>query len=206
MLLSGDMSWSQIALCWGAIIVIATIYVVIKGMIGKKKAETGEDRQTVWGILQKTVPDVENYTRAYASWEWSTRQGRRTTTSYWYYGIAFNDERLYVVPLSCEGGDISYTEGFVIEKDSLGIVNTIKGTNWVELYDKNRAEIISLMVEGENLNYDKFQPVNIIQEEEAKTFAEWKDKWMDEVNDANGVTVTGMKKRPLENGQVLTRE
>lgn len=174
------------------------IYVTIKEKKNRGKASTGEDKNTVWGILQKVVPDVENYTRAYASWEWQTYQGRTTKTTYWYYGIAFNDEQIYIVPLSCAGGDISYSDYGCIKKEDLGIVNSKKGLNWVELYDKNQKEICSLMIAGENLNEDKYHPVNIIQEEEAKAFIAWKDKWMDDVNGANGLDITGKMKKPVK--------
>lgn len=70
---------------------------------------------------------------------------------------------------------------------------------WAELYDKNFNEIISLSVFGENLKDDKYHPLNIIQEEEAKKFVAWKDNWMASVNAANGVEVTGKMKKPVKN-------
>ena len=47
------------------LIVIITIYVVIKDKINRKKAMSGGDRETVWNILQRAVPNVDQYTRAY---------------------------------------------------------------------------------------------------------------------------------------------
>lgn len=181
------------------IYVVVYIFVVIRDKINRKKAETGEDRQQVWGILEKSVPEIAKYTRAYACWEWSTYEYKKTITKYWHYGIAFNDERICIVPLSCEGGDISYSGGFRIEKSDVGIVNSKKGKNWVELYDRNQVEMISLMIFPENLNDDRFHPVNIIQKEEEAAFIQWKDRWMDEVNGANGVEVTGKMKKPVKN-------
>lgn len=189
----------QIILMVVALIVVIYIFVTIQEKRNRKKALEGDDRVRVWEILEKNVPDVQNYTRAYARWEWSTYAGRRTTTSYWYYGIAFNSDCIYVVPLSAEGGDISYSNGGVIYKDQLGVVNSKKGANWVELYDKDRKEIVSLMVFAENLKDDKYHPVNIIQTDEEKKFLDWKEKWMEEVNTANGVEATGKMKKPVKN-------
>lgn len=189
----------QIILMVVALIVVIYIFVTIQEKRNRKKALEGDDRVRVWEILEKSVPDVQNYTRAYACWEWSTYAGRRTTTSYWYYGIAFNSDCIYVVPLSTEGGDISYSNGGVIYKDQLGAVNSKKGANWVELYDKERKEIVSLMVFAENLKDDKYHPVNIIQTDEEKKFLDWKEKWMEEVNTANGVEATGKMKKPVKN-------
>lgn len=180
------------------LVVIATVYVLIRDKINKKKASTGEDRETLQRILQKAVPDAQNYTKAYACWEWSTYQGKTKKTTYWYYGVAFNSERIFIVPLSCEGGDMSYSETYCIQKTDLGMVNSKKDAAWAEFYDKNGNEMISLTVFGENLRDDKYHPVNIIQEEEAKKFVAWKDSWMESVNAANGVEVTGKMKKPVK--------
>ena len=52
------------------------------------------------------------------------------------------------------------------------------------------------MVMPENLNDDKFHPLNILQKEEAEAFVAWKDKWMEEINAVKGITVTGRQKDP----------
>lgn len=179
-------------------VVIATVYVLIRDKINKKKASTGEDRAALWNILQKAVPDAQNYTKAYACWEWTTYQGKTRKTTYWYYGVAFNSEQIFIVPLSCAGGDISYSEAFCIRKADLGMMNSKPDAAWAELYDKNFNEIISLSVFGENLKDDKYHPLNIMQEEEAKKFVAWKDNWMASVNAANGVEVTGKMKKPVK--------
>lgn len=179
-------------------VVIATVFVLIRDKINKKKASTGEDREALWNILQKAVPDAQNYTKAYACWEWTVYQGKTRKTTYWYYGIAFNSEQIFIVPISCADGDISYSEAFCIRKSDLGMVNSKSDAAWAELYDKNFNEIISLSVFGENLKDDKYHPLNIIQEEEAKKFVAWKDNWMASVNAANGVEVTGKMKKPVK--------
>lgn len=179
-------------------IVIVTVYVLIRDKINKKKAGTGEDREAVRNILQKAVPDVQNFTKAYACWEWSVYQGKRRTTTYWYYGIAFNSESIYIVPLSCEAGDISYSKAYRITKADIGMINSKKDAVWAEFYDKSGKEIVSISVMGENLRDDKYHPVNIIQDEEARKFVAWKDSWMDAVNAANGVEVTGKMKKPVK--------
>ncbi len=188
----------QIAAMVVGLIVVIFIYVMIRDKINRNKAKGGEDKEHVWNILQKCVPGVENYTRAYGTWEWETYQGKKTTTTYWYYALAFNAERLYIVPLSCEGGDLSYTNAYCLEKKDVAIVNSKKGAIWVELYDRSQKELLSVMVAEENLNDDKYHPVNIIQPDEAKAFLAWKDKWMDEINAANHVEVTGKMKKPVK--------
>lgn len=198
MLLSGEVTTKQAVIGTVLLIVIIFIYVVIREKLNRKKAQTGEDKEALWNILERAVPDIGSYTRAYGCWEWSTYQGKRKTTEYWYYGLAFNGQRLWVVPLSCEGGDMSYSKGFCIEKADVGVVNSKKGGVWVEFYDRSCNEMLSLTVFEENLNDDRFHPVNIIQEEEAKEFLRWKDQWMEEINRANGVVASEKMKRPLK--------
>ena len=78
------------------------------------------------------------------------------------------------------------------------MINSKQGANWIELYDKNGKEIVSLSVFAENLKDDKYHPFNLLQKEEADKFVAWKDKWMEAVNAANGVEVTGKMKKPLK--------
>lgn len=152
------------------VIVLIVIFVTIRDKINRKKAGTGEDKQKVMDILQSKVPELEKYTKAYATWEWQTYHGKQTTTTYWYYAIAFNNECIHIVPLSNESGEFGYSNGYCIRKEDVGIVNTKKGANWVELYDKSQNEMISLTVSGEYLKDDKYHPVNIIQPDAEKSF------------------------------------
>ena len=186
-----------IAMVVGLLVVIF-IFVTIKDKINRKKAETSGDKEAVLNIMKKVVPDLENYVGAYGRWEWTTYQGRSQRTSYWYYGVAFNNERIYVVPLSCEAGDFSYSGSFCIEKKDVAIVNSKKGAAWVELYDMHQKELLSLMVLAENLKDDKYHPVNILQPDAEKAFIEWKDRWMDEINPINNVEGTGKMKQPVK--------
>lgn len=198
LLAENGLTTPQIIICFVVVVAIAFIIVLIKDKINKKKASTGEDRERVWGILKKGLPEAEDTTMAYACWEWTTYQGRTRTTSYWYYGVAFNEDNLYIAPLSCKSGNVESSAFYVIKKEDLGMMNSKQGANWVELYDKNGKEIISLSVLAENLKDDKYHPFNLLQKEESEKFVAWKDKWMEAVNAANGVEVTGKMKKPVK--------
>lgn len=189
-------TWTYILM--GVAVVAVAVYVVMKEKANDKKALSGEDKKALTRVMNKITPPEESCTVAYATWEWTTFQGKSKTTQYWYYGIAFNSERIYIAPLSYDGGDISYKNPFILEKEDIGMVNSRPGEIWVELYDKNQQEIISLMTVPENLNDDRFHPVNILQEEEHKAFIAWKDAWMEEINAANDVIVTGKVKKPIK--------
>lgn len=181
-----------------AVLVVVVIIVLIKQKMDEKKGVNSEEKQAVDALVKRLVPPGEIVTPAYACWEWKTYQGRTTTTQYWYYAIGFNNSALYVVPLSFAGGDMSHSDVYCIHKDELGLINADKKSSWMELYNKQNECILSLMVVESNTKDDKYHPVNIQQPDEAKAFMEWRDRWMDEVNTANGVTVSGKIGKPAK--------
>ncbi len=197
-LLTGEIKTWQVIVCVVAVFAVATVYVLIHDHKNTKLANTGEDKNRLKEILRGVVPDLENYTSAYASWQITKYYGKRSETTYWYYGIAFNDDRIHVVQLENTTGQIRGANSFVVEKSRLGMVNSKPGLNWMSLYDEDGDEIVTLMVVKENLKDDSFHPVNIIQGEEAEAFQALVTKWLEDVNTAKGVTVTGKYGAPLK--------
>lgn len=182
------------------VVAAAFIYVIIHDKFNRKKAMNGEDRENFISMMKRATQNAPGYSYAYARWEWTTWQGNRSTTKYWYYGIAFNRDDLLVAPLSIEDGDFGYKDIFRVDKSTVYCVNGfLKGTSpWVELYDKDMKEIISIMVEEENLKDDKYHPVNLLQPDESKAFVEWVQNWMDDINVPHGLEVTGKQKKPIK--------
>ncbi len=197
-LLTGEIETWQVIVCVVAVFAVATVYVLIHDHKNTKLANTGEDKNRLKEILRGVVPDLENYTSAYASWQITKYYGKRSETTYWYYGIAFNDDRIHVVQLENTTGQIRGANSFVVEKSRLGMVNSKPGLNWMSLYDEDGDEIVTLMVVKENLKDDSFHTVNIIQGEEAEAFQALVTKWLEDVNTAKGVTVTGKYGVPLK--------
>lgn len=196
-LLNTEFGAREIAIGVGLIVIIA-IYVLVKQHFDEKKGMDSEEKKAIEALIRKIVPAGEPVTAAYATWQWTTWQGKRTTTTYWYYAIGFSDSAIYVAPLSFAGGDMSYGDSYCIRKEELGLVNADKSGTWVELYDKSRKVIVSLMVTDSNTRDDQYHPVNIQQPEETKAFREWCAKWLQEVNGANGVSVTGKIGKPIK--------
>lgn len=198
LLLAGDVELWKVIVGGVVFFGVIVVYVLIHDHFNTKKANTGEDMNRLKDILRGVVPDLENYTPAYATWEVTRYYGKRSETSYWYYGIAFNDDRIHVVQLENTTGEIRGANSFVVEKSRLGMVNSKPGMNWMSLYDEDGEEIVTLMVLKENLKDDSFHPVNIIQNQEAEAFWNLVTKWVEEVNTARGVTVTGKYGAPLK--------
>ncbi len=183
-----------------ALVVLFVIF-YIKATIDEKKGENSEEKQKVKDIIKKVVPDPEAYTAAYAIWEKIDIGGGgrtiTTTTHYWYYAVGFKTGSLYVVPLSFDGGDMSYGEAMSFTKENVGMVNAKEGDSWMTLYDLEKNEMVNIIVGPSNTKDDKYHPVNIQQKEEYQSFCEFVKDFMKEVNDYHQVTVTGKVGKPL---------
>ena len=173
-----------------AAVVILFIIVYVKMTLDEKKGADSEEKRKIKNIVRNVVPEGESYTAAYGTREdFSLGGGGRTittTTRYWYYAVAFKPGDLYLVPLSFDGGDLSYGEPLHYGKDDLGMVDLKNG--YMTLYDKDRKEIMTLFVVASNTKDDQYHPVNIQQKEEAEAFKQFADSLMQEVNGANGIS------------------
>ena len=183
-------------------VVVLFVIVYVKMTMDEKKGANSEEKQKIKDIVRKTVPNGETYTAAYGTREeYSFGGGGRTvtsTTKYWYYGVAFKPGELYLVPLSFDGGDISYSQPIHMGKDSLGMAECKNGL--LTLYDKDRKELMNLFVVASNTKEDKYHPVNIQQKEEAEAFAQFAEAFAKDINAANGITdIKAAKKEAKKN-------
>lgn len=178
-----------------AVAVIAGIAMQIPNILNKKKGSDSEEKKRVAEIVQK-ISGGDKVTPAYAKWmtvDGNYKEGKRTYR-YWWYAIGFNNERIYIAPItvSDKDGKISYKDAFCIERSQLGLVNGKKNGDWMELYDKKKQKLCTLKVEANNtkgtLGNDK---VNITQPEAVQAWKELVNLWLDAVNSANGVQATG---------------
>ena len=174
-----------------AALAVLFVIVYIKMTIDEKKGENSPEKQKIKDIVKRVVPGGESYTAAYGTREELALGGGgrtiRTTTSYWYYGVAFKPGDLYLVPLSFEGGDISWGEPLHYNRDNLGMAEARTGR--LVLYDEERKEILTLFVAASNTKDDSFHPVNIQQKEE-EAFVQFSREFEKDVNTARGITDT----------------
>lgn len=183
-------------------VVVLFVIVYVKMTIDEKKGENSEEKQKIKDIVKKSVPNGETYTIAYGTREeFSLGGGGRrvtTTTKYWYYGVAFKQGDLYLVPLDFAGGDISYSEPIHMEKENFGMAETKNGL--LTLYGKDGKEPMNLFVVASNTKEDKYHPVNIQQKEEAAAFMQFAESFARDINAANGVTdIKAAKKEARKN-------
>lgn len=184
------------------VVVVLFIFFYIRENINEKKGMNSEDKQAIKDIVNKLVPNAEEYMAAYAYWELKNFGGGgrtiTTTTRYWYYAVAFKPGTIYVIPLSYSGVAVSHGDPICLNKENLGMVNAKAGESWASFYDLEGKEIVSLAVIFYNTKSDKYHPVNIQQKEEQEAFAEFVKDFMAEVNGYRQVTVSGKPLKPLD--------
>lgn len=181
------------------IIVLVILFVIgyIKACIDEKKGVDSEEKQQINNMIRKLVPNAEDFTSAYARWQVTnyTGGGRTKTTRYWYYAIAFKTGSIHIIPLSFDSGDISYGEPMCFTKDNLGMVDS--DNIWATFYDLGKKEILTMAVYPSNLKGNKYEPVNIQQEEAAKAFETFIKEFMKEVNTYHNIPVKEKNGRPV---------
>lgn len=178
-----------------AFVVIIVLVLYIPNILSKKKGLNSEEKKRIAEIVEK-IAGGDKVTPAYANWmtvERLTKEGKKLYR-YWWYAIGFNNDRIYMAPISVsdKDGSISYKDAVCIERSQLGLVNGKKNGNWMELYDKEKQKICTLKVEAVNTK-DALgnHKVNINQPEAAKAWQELVNLWLDAVNSTNGVQATG---------------
>lgn len=165
-------------------LIFLPIYGYVWHLKGEKKINSGVDKRKLQNIMRNIVPVGEDYTMAYAYWFQldTPKWGRSYTTTYWYYVIGFNDERIYVVPLQFEDGEIYYKEYGCIEKTFVGRVESDVQAAKIRLFDKKGQEIVHLQVEPKNNSSHGNGAIDLAQEEEAEAFKNFITKWTSDIN------------------------
>ena len=153
--------------------VVAFIVFMIKEHINTKKGEKGEDLAKIREALKRLLPDYSTYTTAYASYKTKKYQGRRTTTTYYHYAVAFKPGALFIVPIKYSGGEVSWQgNGALLTKENLSKVEYDKFFE-TALFGLDGRELCRLCVSASNTRQDKYEPFNIQQKEEAEKFKEF---------------------------------
>lgn len=174
-----------------AVIVIAVVvYTQVKKASNMRKAATGEDKELLKRLAAQALPGETDYQVVYGHWEDVQHYGRTTRTTYYTYILAYDTERLLVIPLGYEKGKpIPGRPGLVI-KDYVGIANIDvtkdkeERTRRVSLdfKDKEGKQLLQVQVDATNLREDRFHHFNILQQEDVERFERFIRPFSDKVN------------------------
>lgn len=164
-----------------AIVILVFIYVQVKEKMNLKKAATGEDKARFQDAVRRVMGEG-SYTILYSHWEDVEYYGRSRKTTYYRHALAFEGDRLWIMPVRFEKELIMPGDPVLVTKDVLGIVdvNEIKDkktgkTQYIKvtLNDKNGTKLVDLGVHAVNTKEDRFYPLNLLQEEECAQFSQF---------------------------------
>ncbi len=185
------------------------IYGYVCHLISKKKMDSGVDKRKLQNILQDVVSTGETYTTAYAFWyrmdypKW----GRHYITNYWYYAIGFNENRIYIVPLMLEDGEIYYMNYSYVDKSMVAKIECDAADGKMRLFDRKGQELAHLQVDEKNNSSHGNGNINLYQEVEAKAFKDLITKWRADINgggSANNTTTSVAKTDTANSSGVST--
>ena len=178
-----------------ALVAIAMLYSRIKEKRNLAKAQDGKDLRRLREEIERILPEAASWDVAYAHWEKVERYGRTTRTTYYCYGLAFNDKQLYIIPLTFdEDNDMELHEPMLADSSVLGIVShyTLSDKKTGEIkritatfHDKNGKELLTLYVDTANTREDRFHHVNIVQPKECRHFDQFIRSLSGQVSEEN---------------------
>lgn len=171
-------------LCFLGYLAALVLYAYVCHLKSEEKIKYGDDKIKLQKIVANAVQTGEFYVVAYAYWYdyKKMHRGKDHAIAYWYYGIGFNEERIYVVTLQFEKGKICCEGSFCIDKASVGKVESNISEKKIRLFDKNGQELVHLQVEDKNNSSHGNGDINLEQKAEAKAFEEWVVRWTSEIN------------------------
>lgn len=194
------------------IIAVFAIYVLIKRRKNLAALETGEDMEALKQAVAQVLPGESGYKVVYAHWQRSESYGRRTTTYYYSYGIAFDAERMFIIPLKFDKDKILPQQPALVTKDNVGVleVNETKKQDVLSqisviLRNKNGESPIEFDVDVRNLKSDRFHHFNIKQQEECEAFSRFITPLAQTVTAENGALRERMAHDAIESGKKSSR-
>lgn len=179
------------------IVVAVFVYVNLKEKANLKKAANGEDKERFEEALRKAMGERlegHDYTFVYAHYEDVQYYGRSRKTTYYHYGLAFDSERLWIMPLRFERELVMPDKPVLATGEMLGLVNVTervsKKTGKVDfvfatLNDKDGKKLVELTVNAVNTKEDRFHHLNLLQEEECDRFYQFISALAGKVSEEN---------------------
>ena len=191
-----------------AFFAIVALLTFIKYRKNLAALETGEDMEKLKEAIRKVLPGESGYKVVYAHWQRSESYGRRTTTYYYSYGIAFDADRMFIVPLKFDKDQILPQQPALVTKDNVGVleVNETRKQDLlsqvsVVLRNKNGESPVEFDVDVKNLRSDRFHHFNIRQQEECEAFSRFIAPLAQTVTAENGELREKMAHDAIESGK-----
>ena len=190
-----------------AIVAVFAIYTLLRRQKNLAALQTGEDMEKLKEAIRKVLPGESGYKVAYAHYERSESYGRRTTTYYYSYGIAFDAARMFIVPLKFEKDQILPQQPALITSENIGVaeIREVKKQDqlkevYMTIRNKDGQNPVEFYVTAQNLKSDRFHHFNILQQEECEAFAHFAGTLAQKVTAENGELRERMANEAIASG------
>lgn len=191
-----------------AIVAVFAVYSLLRRRKNLAALETGEDMEALKRAVAQVLPGESGYKVVYAHWQRSESYGRRTTTYYYSYGIAFDTERMFIIPLKFDKDKILPQQPALVTKDNVGVLEVKENRKQdtlfqvsVVLRNKNGESPVEFDVDVKNLRSDRFHHFNIRQQEECEAFSRFITPLAQTVTAENGELREKMARDAIESGK-----
>lgn len=190
-----------------AFVVIFAIYSFVKRQKNMAALQTGEDMEKLKEAIRKVLPGESGYKVVYAHYERSETYGRRTTTYYYSYGIAFDSTRMFIIPLKFDKDQILPQSPALLTSENIGVaeVKEVKKQDqlkevYMTIRNKDGQNPVEFYVTTQNLKSDRFHHFNILQQEECEAFARFAGTLSQKVTAENGELRERMANEAIASG------
>ncbi len=176
-----------------AFCVAVWVYTRIKEKKNIGLAQNGEDMSRLRDAVAAVLPGETGYQVVYAHWEKVEYYGRSRKTTYYCYALAFSGaNRLWVIPLGFNDGEIRPGRPIAVTKEALGVTKIDTRTKngmlsglGIVLMDKDGGSPVNLDVDAMNTRSDRFHHLNIYQQLELEQFQQFMSGMADQVRQEN---------------------
>lgn len=149
----------------------------VKNSRNHKAAQSGTDKANLRSAAAPLLKELGADHLLYAHWEEREHFGRGFRTTFYRYGLTFQDQTLYVLPLKVNKRTREIQPGQVIPltPSALGKIGVrTKEANGalrqlaLHFYDKEGRTLLQLTVDAQTLRKNRWYPLNILQQEECE--------------------------------------
>lgn len=149
----------------------------VKNSRNHKAAQSGTDKANLRSAAAPLLKELGADHLLYAHWEEREHFGRGVRTTFYRYGLTFQDQTLYVLPMKVNKRTREIQPGQVIPltPSALGKIGVrTKEANGalrqlaLHFYDKEGRTLLQLTVDAQTLRKNRWYPLNILQQEECE--------------------------------------
>ncbi|MDO5601653.1 MAG: hypothetical protein Q4G07_02675 [Oscillospiraceae bacterium] len=194
-------------LIFAAAIALPYLLAALFKRINLKTAASGAEKELLRQTVSAALPEESGYQVLYATWTDRLRYGRKVENTCFHYAIAFKPDRLWVISLSIQDGQITAGSPILYSEDDVGYVaiEPYKAKNKFSRFDTrfyNNEGLVFLHLHIQSVNTKNDLSIfNLFQQEECESFYETASALARRVNPVHSFIETPIKEKIVKNSK-----